>query len=217
MAPEIRAPVPEARRASSACVRRPTKSIREDRCARSNYGRRSAPLCSINTGVLVTAAPTDPYMIATREVLSRCGVKYESLKPAALRSGSAVDARSGNGGRWEPDSGVLMARRAVQAVVEASGVDYEIRAGSKNSSRVSRLCLRSMATETVPKSCADESVPRGRNFFFGTPPAHPPMPTWLAWREGAYSIPALDGRGFKIALDTHGRSSIPKRAAARSP
>ena len=41
-----------------------------------------------NTGVLVTAAPADPYMIATREVLSRCGVKHEWLNPRRCGSGS---------------------------------------------------------------------------------------------------------------------------------
>ena len=39
------------------------------------------------------------------------------------------------------------------------------------------------------------------------------MPAWLAWREGAYSIPALDGRGFKIALDTHGPAFDPETGA----
>jgi glycine/D-amino acid oxidase-like deaminating enzyme len=166
-----------------------------------------------NTGVLVTAAPADPYLIATRDVLSRCGVKHEHLKHAALRRRFpqlTLDSRTE--GVWEPESGVLMARRAVQAVVEASGVDYEIRAGDKN-----------LRAATVVYACGPwlpklfPEILRGRIrptrqevFFFGTPPAHPPMPAWLAWREGAYSIPALDGRGFKIALDDHGPAFDPE-------
>ncbi len=86
-----------------------------------------------NTGVLVTAAPSDPYLIDTRETLSRCGVRHERLSAQAMRKRfPQITLDRDTEGIWEPDSGVLMARRAVQAVVEASGVDYEIRAGSKN-------------------------------------------------------------------------------------
>jgi glycine/D-amino acid oxidase-like deaminating enzyme len=105
-----------------------------------------------------------------------------------------------------------MARRAVQAVVEASEADYEIRAGGNNirAGTVVYAC-----GPWLPKLFPD--ILRGRIrptrqevFFFGTPPGYKCMPTWIAFREGAYSIPSLDGRGFKIALDTHGPAFDPE-------
>ena len=27
---------------------------------------------------------------------------------------------------------------------------------------------------------------------------------WIAFREGGYSVPAIDGKGFKFSIDTHG-------------
>jgi sarcosine oxidase len=165
------------------------------------------------TGVLVTGAPFDPYMIATRETLSRCGVRHDYLKHSALRKQfPQITLDRETAGIWEPDSGVLMARRAVQAVVEASGVDYEIRKGDTK-----------LRAGTVVYACGPwlpklfPEILRGRIrptrqevFFFGTPPEYKSMPAWLAWREGAYCVPALDGRGFKIAFDTHGPAFDPE-------
>lgn len=164
------------------------------------------------TGVLVTALPTDPYMIATREVLSRCGVKHDRLKPSEMRKRfpKIVLDRDAEG-IWEPESGVLLARRAVQAVVEASGVDYEIRAGG---TKIRAGAIVYACGPWLPKLFP--GILRGRIrptrqevFFFGAPPEFH-MPAWLAWREGAYCIPALDGRGFKIAFDTHGPAIDPE-------
>lgn len=165
------------------------------------------------TGVLVTAMPSDPYLIATRDTLSRCGVNYEPLNFANLRKRFPqirLDAKTE--GVWEPDSGVLMARRAVQAVVEASGADYAIRVGG---TKIRAGTVVYACGPWLPKLFPE--ILRGRIratrqevFFFGTPPGNEPMPAWLAWREGAYSIPALDGRGLKIAIDTHGPAFDPE-------
>ena len=70
-------------------------------------------------------------------------------------------------GIWEPDSGVLMARRAVQAVVEASGVDYEIRAGGPNlRARNRRLRLWTLAAETISRNPARPHPPHAPGSFF---------------------------------------------------
>jgi sarcosine oxidase len=165
------------------------------------------------TGVLVTASPIDPYLIATRETLLRLGVRHDSLTHASLRKQfPQLALEPGTAGVWEPDSGVLMARRAVQAVVEASGADYEIRSG--------RTDIRA---PTVVYACGPwlpklfPEILRGRIrptrqevFFFGTPPGYKSMPAWVAFREGAYSVPSLDGRGFKIGLDLHGPAFDPE-------
>jgi sarcosine oxidase len=165
------------------------------------------------TGVLVTAAPSDPYLIATRETLSRCGVTHEYLNDAALRKRfPQIELDRGHAGVWEPDSGVLMARRAVQAVVEASGVDYQVRRGD---TKIRAGTVVYACGPWLPKLFPD--ILRGRIrptrqevFFFGTPPGYRSMPAWLEWREGAYSIPPLDGRGFKLAFDPHGPAFDPE-------
>jgi sarcosine oxidase len=166
-----------------------------------------------NTGVLVTAPRFDPYLIDTHQTLMLLGVKHDLLGPAALRTVfPEISLDPDTDGIWEPESGVLMARRAVQAVVDASGVDYEVRAGASN-----------IRAGTVIYACGPwlpklfPEILRGRIrptrqevFFFGTPPGYKSMPTWFAFREGAYSIPSLDGRGFKIALDSHGPAFDPE-------
>jgi len=164
-----------------------------------------------NTGVLVTAAPTDPYLIDTRATLSRCGVRHEYLKSFQKRF-PQISLASETEGIWEPDSGVLMARRAVQAVVEASGADYETRAGSPNiRAGIVVYACGPWLPKLFPEILGGRIRPtRQEVFFFGTPPEYKSMPTWIAFREGAYSIPALDGRGFKIALDSHGPAFDPE-------
>ena len=166
-----------------------------------------------NTGVLVTAAPDDPYLVASREALTRLGIRHEYLKRAALRTQFPQFAlERETAGIWESDSGVLMARRAVQAVVEASGADYEIRAGGRKirAGAVVYAC-GPWLPKLFPEILKGRIRPtRQEVFFFGTPPAYPSMPAWLAFSEAAYAVPALDGRGFKIAMDTHGPAFDPE-------
>ena len=62
-------------------------------------------------------------------------------------------------------------------------------------------------------------VTRQEIFFFGTPAgdrsfAPPRMPVWadITDEHSAYTIPEIENRGFKLAFDRHGRSSIPIQA-----
>jgi monomeric sarcosine oxidase len=84
------------------------------------------------TGILWLARERDPYCEATLETLEQCQIRYERLDSAELqRRYPQLQLGSPAGEiRWailEPDSGVLMARQAVQAVVaqaRAHGVVY---------------------------------------------------------------------------------------------
>ena len=83
------------------------------------------------TGILWLARENDPYCEATLETLQRCQIRYERLERAELvRRYPQLELGSSNTVTWgilEPDSGVLMARRAVQAVVaqaRTGGVTY---------------------------------------------------------------------------------------------
>lgn len=80
------------------------------------------------TGILWLAQENDPYCEATLETLKRCQIKYDRLNRAEL-VGRYPQLELGeiSWGILEPDSGVLMARQAVQAVVaeaRTGGVVY---------------------------------------------------------------------------------------------
>lgn len=179
------------------------------------------------TGVLVTAGGTDPYLSSTRETLARGRVKFEWLESAALRARFpqiVFDRRAA--AVFEPSSGVLMARQCVQAVVDAgvrSGAQYRPwRAGTPTESHIVPTSGGAVHAGQFVYACGPwlpALFPRivgGRIrptrqqvFFFGTPPGDrrfeaPQTPAWIAFREGVYALPALDGRGFKIAVDHHG-------------
>jgi len=70
------------------------------------------------TGILWLAQENDPYCEATLETLRRCEIKYERLNRAELVARyPQLELGEISWGILEPDSGVLMARQAVQAVV----------------------------------------------------------------------------------------------------
>jgi len=177
-------------------------------------------------GVLLTSSATDPYLIQTRETLSRVRYPFEWLDRGSLMQRfPQITFDRGCAGVFEPGSGVLLARRSVQAVVSAAiqaGVRYEqwkVLPYAGGTLKTSGGDLRAgifvfacgpWLPKFFPGILAGRIRPtRQQVFFFGTPPGDgrfsaPQMPAWIAFREGAYSIPAVDGRGFKLAVDKHG-------------
>jgi glycine/D-amino acid oxidase-like deaminating enzyme len=136
---------------------------------------------------------------------------------------------------WEPDSGALLARRAVQAVVGdavAAGVELRHAAvlppagggklesvrltdGSSVSAGAFVFACGPWLGKVVPAALGDRIFPtRQEVFFFGVasgdtrfePPA---MPVWLDFGQQWYGIPSLEGRGFKLANDDHGEAADP--------
>jgi sarcosine oxidase len=79
-------------------------------------------------GVLWLAHPGDDYVLDTKDTLERIGVKYEELSRSELaRRYPQIDFNEVSWGLLELDSGVLMARQLVHAVVKAAvnqGVTY---------------------------------------------------------------------------------------------
>lgn len=173
----------------------------------------------LRTGALFTASPADPYLLATRETLTRAGSKFEWLDSAALRSRfPQITLDDGSAGIYEPSSGALLARRAVQQVVRAA-----IDAGAKfETGRVTPDRLPKAGTvvfacgpwlsSIFPDLLGRRIRPtRQPVFFFGTPPGEKcDVPAWVAFREGVYSLPPIDGRGFKLASDAHGPAFDPE-------
>jgi len=80
------------------------------------------------TGVLWLAHEDDPYPLRTSETLSRAGIRFEKLAAYEItRRYPQIGLENIAWGMLEPESGILSARRAVQAVAGSAmkaGVDF---------------------------------------------------------------------------------------------
>ena len=197
------------------------------------FRQADAPLFH-RTGVLWMARENDPYSVGSAQTLEKLGVRFETLSRAELEQRyPQIAFGSVTWGILEPDSGALMARRAVQRVVRETlkrGSDYlpeavEAPVHSTGKTRLAALTTRSgrsvSATNFIfacgpwlpklfPDVLTDRIHPtRQEVFFFGIDPgdrrfAPPLMPVWVDFGDEIYGIPDLEHRGFKIAPDRHG-------------
>jgi sarcosine oxidase len=92
------------------------------------FARINRPQLFQQTGVLWLARENDPYCEATLKTFQQNNVKFERLEQSELkRRYPQLELDQISWGILEPDSGILMARQAVQAVVAealAAGVTY---------------------------------------------------------------------------------------------
>jgi monomeric sarcosine oxidase len=183
------------------------------------------------TGVLWIAPDRNQYAIDSLATLQNNGVGCEQLNVRDLRRRyPQISFEDDAWGIFEPHSGVLMARRAVRAVVDqalAAGVDYRNLGIARPSGQHK---LESIATSTGEKISAGSFVfacgswlpkifpdvlgsrifvSRQEILFFGVPPGErqftqPAMPTWLYLQDEFYGMPDIESRGFKVAHDRHG-------------
>ena len=167
------------------------------------------------TGVLFTPRPNDPRAADMQRVFERCGVAFHRLAAGDLtRSFPQLRFREERMGLFEPESGVLLARRAVLAVVEQAvreGVEYLQEAVSEppHSGTVVYACGPWLLKIFPDLLSGRIRVTRQEVFFFGTPNrsfAPPHMPVWadITDEHSAYTIPEIENRGFKLAFDRHG-------------
>ncbi len=192
------------------------------------------------TGVLWMAREDDPYSVSSTQTLQRLGVRFEQLSRAELEQRyPQIAFGSVTWGILEPDSGALMARRAVQRVVREtikSGADYLPEAveapTDPGNARLGSLATRSGRSvraanfifacgpwlpKLFPDLLTDRIHPtRQEVFFFGVEPgdrrfASPLMPVWVDFGDGVYGMPDLENRGFKVAPDRHGPAFDPDK------
>jgi monomeric sarcosine oxidase len=170
----------------------------------------------------------------TVETLQRCGVAHSVLDHAELAQRyPQIHCEGVEFAIVEPGSGVLMARRAVGAVVDDAvrrGAEYrlaEILPPSVSGGAERLTELKTSAGETIsadkfifacgawlgklfPEILGARIFPtRQEVFFFATPPGDarftaPALPTWLFQEDQVYGMPDLESRGLKIAFDRHG-------------
>lgn len=206
------------------------------------FARIGEPLFH-QTGVLWLAHEDDPYPVKSAETIAKLGIAFEHLTiNEVARRYPQIGLDRIAWALLELDSGVLSARRAVQAVVgEAvkNGVEYlqeavsgpgvspvnhapDARATKQKLDLVKTVSGRRISAGSYVFACgpwlpkifpdllADRIHPtRQEVFYFGTPAGNrifsaPALPTWIDFKDEAYGLPDLEGRGVKIAIDRHG-------------
>ena len=186
------------------------------------------------TGVLFLARDKSAETDASLTALARVGVPHERLERAELgrrfpqfRFGSTRRAI------FEPESGVLLARRSVQLVVaaaRAAGVTYiegrvrrigespsagplkavDLDNGTSIPARTFVFACGPWLPAIFPSALGARIFPtRQEVFYVGTPPgdagfAPPAMPAWIDFGGETYGLPDIEHKGFKIASDRHG-------------
>jgi sarcosine oxidase len=192
------------------------------------------------TGILWIANEKDAQAKASHETLRRLNVQHEVLNRQELESRyPQIGFGEATWGMFEPESGALMARRAVAAVTEAAvgeGVDYfqefvSTPTGTGRIASVRTSSNREIHAGEFIFACGPWLgkvfpdllggrifVSRQEVYFFGVPAgdnrfAPPAMPGWLFQADLTYGVPDLESRGFKIALDRHGPVFDPDNGA----
>jgi sarcosine oxidase len=188
------------------------------------------------TGVLWLAEAGNASLEATREVLTRCCVKFTELGHADLiQKYPQINFEGIESGIYEPESGVLMARRSVAAVVaiaQRMGVEYRALQvmkpkGSGEISHVETSGEETFAAgqfvfacgawlgKVFPEVLGERIFPtRQEVFYIGVPAGDerfspPALPTFLFKTDESYGMPNVESRGLKIALDRHGERVDP--------
>ena len=192
------------------------------------------------TGVLWLAGEQDRYTLQSLHTLQTLRIKCEMLPLVELKRRYPQIGMDGvNWGLLEPQSGTLMARRAVQEVVQQAikdGVTYIAGAVEMpdGGGRLEKLRLRNgdviragthvfacgpWLPRVFPELLGKRIFPTRQDvFFFGVPAgsrqfAPPALPTWLHHGDQAYGMPDLERRGLKIAIDRHGPAFDPETGA----
>jgi len=198
------------------------------------------------TGVLWLAPEESAYFEQSLANLKLCEVKHQVLERRHLQERyPQVNFDGVVRGLLEPESGVLLARRAVVCTVESAermGVVLRTAQAITPRGRGRLAAIEIFVGEHIeaanfvfacgpwlgkvfPELLGPRIfVTRQEVFFFGTPPgdprfAPPALPTWFFQADEVYGMPDIEGRGLKLARDTHGERVDPdmqSRLASRS-
>jgi sarcosine oxidase len=192
------------------------------------------------TGVLFFFQKREAYVDQSLEVHRRLALPTQELDRAALEQKyPQLNWKDIEVGLFEPQFGVLMARRAVQTLVKAfvkAGGEYRVAAvkppaaekplaqidladGSTLSAGNYVFACGPWLPKVFPRLLGPRIFPtRQEVFFFAPPPGDArfgaaALPGWADFNNGDiyYGTPDLEGRGFKIAHDKHGPAVDPDR------
>jgi monomeric sarcosine oxidase len=188
------------------------------------------------TGVLWLEGTDDLRLRESRTTIERCGIAHEVMDNTALTERyPQVNFDGVSRGLLEPDSGVLLARRAVQSVMEEAkkkNAEFLIAQAvtPDGGGTITKLATSRCGTfsagqfvfacgpwfgKVFPELLGQRIFPtRQEVFFFGSPAgdprfAPPALPTWLFNNDEVYGMPDIESRGLKMARDTHGERVDP--------
>jgi sarcosine oxidase len=197
------------------------------------FAESGTPELFHKTGVLWIAPEKYQYAVDSLAMLRKNNVPCEKVSLDDLgRRYPQIAFEEDAWGILEPESGVLMARRGVHAVVDQAirrGAEYRA-AAVLNPSSLNKLALDSITTTAGENISASSYVfacgswlpkifpdilgqriftSRQEILFFGVPAGEnrftsPEMPTWLYLKDQFYGMPDIESRGFKVADDRHG-------------
>ena len=192
------------------------------------------------TGVLFFFQKREAYVDQSLEVHRRLALPTQELDRAALEQKyPQLHWKDIEVGLFEPQFGVLMARRAVQtlvkAFVKAGGecrvaavkppaadkplTQIELADGSTQSAGNYVFACGPWLPKVFPRLLGPRIFPTRQEVFFFAPPSGDArfgasaLPGWADFNNGDiyYGTPDLEGRGFKIAHDQHGPAIDPDR------
>jgi glycine/D-amino acid oxidase-like deaminating enzyme len=190
------------------------------------------------TGVLMFFGRREPFVEQSLEAHRRLGLRLDVFDRSELQRRYPQVAWQGvELGLFEPDLGVLMARRAVQTLVSefrAEGGEYRLDAILPPGDASALDALRSHGGETLradayvfalgpwlpkffPSLLGARIFPTRQEVFFFAPEAGDDrfeaqhLPGWADFNDGDiyYGMPDIESRGFKIAHDQHGEPFDP--------
>jgi glycine/D-amino acid oxidase-like deaminating enzyme len=216
-----------------------TRWAREARDAWRAFGDESSETFMLEVGVAWFAHREDGFEAASERVLREQGVPVERLTVDDVRARWPQVSTDGIAfATFEPQGGVLLARRAVAAVARAftrSGGRFELesvvpgrRDGrtlvdvvATNGGRFAAESFVFAAGPWLPRLFPELlgsliRVTKQDVFFFGPPAADGRfaaewLPAWVDYDASFYGIPALEGRGVKVAPDHYGPVFDPSR------
>ncbi len=200
-------------------------------------GRSGLPIFH-PTGVVFFFARREPYVTQSIEVHQRVGIPLQVLDRAALAKRFPQMVWDGvELGLFEADRGVLMARRAVQTLVQefvAAGGEYRqasilppqpdaafdsVRTSAGESLSAARFVFACgpWLPKIFPEILGSRIFPTRQEVFFFAADAGDQrflpgaLPGWADFNDGDiyYGTPDLEARGVKIAHDQHGPAIDP--------
>jgi sarcosine oxidase len=186
--------------------------------------RRTNERLFVRTGALFVGR-NRAWLGETENTLRVLGIPVERIDDAQVKRRFPGLAFDDGDVIYEPEAGVLYARRAVQALIRTLATDgvtlIRERIDASSLIATSRADVIVFAAgawlpRLFPDLLRDVILPtRQEVFFFGTPPGDDRfsperLPAWVAFDEGVYGLPDLESRGVKVAFDAHGPQADPE-------
>lgn len=174
----------------------------------------------VQCGVAWFFVESEDWAAASERALAEHGLAIERFEPGeALRLFPSFDPAGLTSVSYEPEAGVLRARdatrtladqavargaRFVEGVAVPEGGAVVVAAERLEGDHVIWACGAWLAR--LFPDVVQLTVTRQEVFFFGSPAGWqaPGIPAWIDYDAGIYGVGDVDGRGFKVAPDTHG-------------